>query len=82
MGAELLHADARCGRSDPERPIRPISRRRPVKPEKTDIGWEIDSAGLSHVVKDLYARYDLPECYITENGAAYNMGRMPRWHRR
>ncbi len=45
-----------------------------VRPEKTDIGWEIDSGGLSHVVKDLYARYDLPECYITENGAAYNIG--------
>ncbi|MBX9454999.1 MAG: beta-glucosidase [Rhizobium sp.] len=45
-----------------------------VKPDKTDIGWEIDSTGLSHVVRDLYAKYDLPECYITENGAAYNMG--------
>lgn len=44
-----------------------------VKPVKTDIGWEVDSFGLSHVVKDLYARYNLPECYITENGAAYNM---------
>ncbi len=46
----------------------------PVHPEKTDIGWEIDSSGLSHVVRDLYATYDLPECYITENGACYNMG--------
>lgn len=45
-----------------------------VKPEKTDIGWEINSTGLSHVVHDLYARYDLPDLYITENGAAYNMG--------
>jgi beta-glucosidase len=45
-----------------------------VKPEKTDIGWEIDSTGLSHVVRDLYSKYDLPDCYITENGAAYNMG--------
>jgi beta-glucosidase len=45
-----------------------------VKPGKTDIGWEIDSSGLAHVVRDLYAKYDLPECYITENGAAYNMG--------
>ena len=42
--------------------------------EKTDIGWEIDSSGLTHVVRDLYAKYDLPDCYITENGAAYNMG--------
>jgi len=45
-----------------------------VHPEKTDIGWEIDSSGLSHIVRDLYAKYDLPDCYITENGAAYNMG--------
>jgi beta-glucosidase len=45
-----------------------------VKPDKTDIGWEIDSTGLSHVVRDLYSKYDLPDCYITENGAAYNMG--------
>jgi beta-glucosidase len=44
-----------------------------VKPEKTDIGWEIDSTGLSHVVRDLYSKYELPDCYITENGAAYNM---------
>jgi beta-glucosidase len=45
-----------------------------VHPAKTDIGWEIDSSGLSHVVRDLYTKYDLPDCYITENGAAYNMG--------
>ena len=43
-----------------------------VRPEKTDIGWEIEPLGLSHVVKDLYGRYTLPEFYITENGAADN----------
>ena len=43
-----------------------------VKPEKTDIGWEIEPTGLAHVVKDLYGRYTLPEFYITENGAADN----------
>ena len=43
-----------------------------VKPEKTDIGWEIEPLGLSHVVRDLYGRYTLPEFYITENGAADN----------
>ena len=41
--------------------------------EKTDIGWEIDAGGLDHVIRELYRRYDLPECYITENGACYNM---------
>lgn len=43
-----------------------------VKPEKTDIGWEIEPQGLSHIVKYLYDRYTLPEFYITENGAADN----------
>ena len=43
-----------------------------VRPEKTDIGWEIEPLGLSHVVKDLYGRYTLPEFFITENGAADN----------
>ncbi|MEM5470159.1 GH1 family beta-glucosidase [Hoeflea sp. AS60] len=43
-----------------------------VNPEKTDIGWEIEPRGLSHVVKDLYGRYTLPDFYITENGAADN----------
>ena len=41
---------------------------------QTDIGWEVYPPGLSHVVTDLYSRYTLPECYITENGACYNMG--------
>lgn len=45
-----------------------------VHPEKTDIGWEIDSSGLSHLVRHLYDTYELPDCYITENGACYNMG--------
>ncbi|MEM7566531.1 MAG: GH1 family beta-glucosidase [Pseudomonadota bacterium] len=41
---------------------------------RTDIGWEIKAEGLSHLLKTVYARYDLPPVYITENGAAYNMG--------
>ncbi|HWU61025.1 MAG TPA: GH1 family beta-glucosidase [Ensifer sp.] len=45
-----------------------------VKPDKTDIGWEIDSSGFIGVVRTLYKTYDLPEFYITENGACYNMG--------
>ena len=40
--------------------------------EKTDIGWEIDENGLPDLLKDLYSRYALPPCYITENGACYN----------
>ncbi|GHB43000.1 beta-glucosidase [Pseudovibrio japonicus] len=40
--------------------------------ERTDIGWEISEKGLSDVMKQVYERYDLPEVYITENGACYN----------
>ncbi|MCF6367867.1 GH1 family beta-glucosidase [Rhizobium halophilum] len=46
----------------------------PKSDEKTDIGWEIYAPALKLLVGDLYRRYDLPEMYITENGAAYNMG--------
>ncbi len=45
-----------------------------VSDVKTDIGWEVYASGLRHVVESLYGRYELPECYITENGACYNMG--------
>jgi len=42
---------------------------------RTDIGWEIDASGMAYLLEQVYARYDnLPPCYITENGACYNMG--------
>jgi len=42
---------------------------------RTDIGWEIKAEGMSHLLHTVYDRYDnLPPCYITENGACYNMG--------
>lgn len=44
----------------------------PASDVKTDIGWEVYSPGLKLLVEDLYRRYDLPECYITENGACDN----------
>tara|TARA_R110002051_G_scaffold149047_3_gene221593 strand:- start:3493 stop:4860 length:1368 start_codon:yes stop_codon:yes gene_type:complete len=40
----------------------------------TDIGWEVWPAAMTSLVEDLYRRYDLPEMYVTENGACYNMG--------
>jgi len=41
---------------------------------RTDIGWEIRAEGMSHLLDTVYDRYDnLPPCYITENGACYNM---------
>jgi beta-glucosidase len=45
----------------------------PVSKVKTDIGWEVYAPALKSLVERLYARYDLPPCYITENGACYNM---------
>ncbi|MGO8062743.1 GH1 family beta-glucosidase [Rhizobium johnstonii] len=44
----------------------------PASDVKTDIGWEIYAPGLKLSVEDLYRRYELPECYITENGACDN----------
>ena len=46
----------------------------PVNEAKTDIGWEIHAPAMGTLIEELYRRYDLPECYITENGACYNMG--------
>ncbi|GEO85440.1 MULTISPECIES: GH1 family beta-glucosidase [Alphaproteobacteria] len=45
----------------------------PVSKVKTDIGWEVYAPALKSLVEGLYDRYELPVCYITENGACYNM---------
>ncbi|MUZ75805.1 beta-glucosidase [Agrobacterium vitis] len=45
----------------------------PVSTVKTDIGWEVYAPALKSLVEGLYDRYTLPVCYITENGACYNM---------
>ncbi|ASJ73026.1 GH1 family beta-glucosidase [Granulosicoccus antarcticus] len=39
---------------------------------RTDIGWEVDGSTFYDLLVDINARYTLPPCYITENGAAYN----------
>lgn len=46
----------------------------PVSDIKTDIGWEVYSPALANLVRRLNSQYPLPPCYITENGACYNMG--------
>jgi beta-glucosidase len=49
----------------------------PVVPdgvEKTDIGWEVAPDAFAWLLRELNARYDLPPCYITENGACTNEG--------
>ncbi|MDI7860439.1 GH1 family beta-glucosidase [Rhizobiaceae bacterium n13] len=43
-----------------------------VSEVKTDIGWEVYAPAMASLVEDLYRRYELPECYITENGACDN----------
>lgn len=55
----------------------PFPTTRTVKRENvncTDIGWEVDADAMRDMLLSLYARYDLPPCYVTENGAAYNHG--------
>lgn len=44
-----------------------------VNDDKTDIGWEVFPSAMGDMVAELYQRYGLPEMYITENGACYNM---------
>ncbi len=46
----------------------------PVYPEKTDIGWEIHAPAMADLVRRLNRDYALPPCYITENGACFNIG--------
>lgn len=46
----------------------------PVADIKTDIGWEVYAPALGDLIRKLNADYKLPACYITENGACYNMG--------
>ena len=42
--------------------------------ERTDIGWETRAEGISHLLDQVYERYELPPVHVTENGACYNMG--------
>lgn len=51
----------------------PATKSAPFVSEKTtDIGWEIYAPAMKSLVEDLYRRYDLPDCYVTENGACDN----------
>lgn len=40
--------------------------------ESTDIGWEIAPDAFGDLLHTVYREYQLPPCYITENGACYN----------
>ncbi len=40
--------------------------------ECTDLGWEINAETLKELLIDVYKKYQLPPCYITENGACFN----------
>lgn len=39
---------------------------------KTDIGWEIAPEAFGDLLTYVYDNYNLPPCYITENGACFN----------
>ena len=39
--------------------------------EHTDMGWEVYPNGLRDLLVRLHAEYELPDLYITENGAAF-----------
>ena len=41
-----------------------------VREPRTDIGWEVDAAGLQELLVDTHRRTGLP-ILVTENGAAY-----------
>ncbi|GEM50068.1 GH1 family beta-glucosidase [Deinococcus cellulosilyticus] len=43
----------------------------PENTEYTDMGWEVYPSGLSDLLIRLNGDYNLPDLYITENGAAY-----------
>ncbi|MEY9581734.1 beta-glucosidase [Sinorhizobium fredii] len=55
---------------------------KPVSDVKTDIGWEVYAPALGALVETLNARYTLPDCYITENGACLQYGSRERPRRR
>ena len=39
--------------------------------ERTEMGWEVYPEGLTDLLLRLHRDYELPDVYITENGAAY-----------
>jgi beta-glucosidase len=39
--------------------------------EHTDMGWEVYPDGLTDLLARLHREYELPDLYITENGAAF-----------
>jgi len=43
--------------------------------ERTAMGWEVYPDGLTDLLIRLHGDYDLPDVYITENGAAYSDAR-------
>ena len=51
-------------------PARPITVDVPDA-ERTEMGWEVYPDGLSDLLVRLHRDYELPDVYITENGAAY-----------
>lgn len=42
--------------------------------ERTEMGWEVHPESLYTLLLRLYAHYQIPKLYITENGASYSDG--------
>lgn len=64
--ADRGHVRARWPREGP--PVRFVTRGQPV----TEMGWEIDSEGLTEVLTRLHRNYPPVPLYVTENGAAFD----------
>lgn len=59
-------------KNDSKAPYPACKQRSPKDCEVTDIGWEIAPQAFSDLLFSVYRDYELPPCYITENGACYN----------
>jgi beta-glucosidase len=60
--------------ASPEAAFPAVTGAPPASDARTDIGWEIHAPAMGSLVETLYARYELPQCYVTENGACDNTG--------
>lgn len=45
-----------------------------LRPEKTEMNWEVYPEGLYHQLCRVHFEYRVPKLYITENGASYSDG--------
>lgn len=76
LGLNYYSGNLICGNDEEGRPlggIRPF-REMPSDRERTEIGWDIEPAGLTRVLAHMARRYPGLGLMVTENGAAYRQG--------